>query len=72
MSTPNIPQISEFFRWRPGPIGDPVPWWIISQLGKETLAELAKIQLEHEKAMNAAYGQYLNNVQAALQKSIKG
>lgn len=69
MSTPNIPQISELFRWRPWPIGDPVPWWVISQLSKETLVELSRIQLEHEKAINTAYGQYLNSVQGVLQKA---
>jgi hypothetical protein len=69
MSTPNFPQISEVLRWRPGPIGDPVPWWLVSQLSKETLVELSRVQIEHEKAMNAAYGQYLNNIQAVLQKS---
>lgn len=70
MSTPNFPQISEFFRWRPGPIGDPVPWWLLSQLNKETLVELSRVHIDHEKAMNAAYGQYLNQIHAVLQKSI--
>ena len=69
MTNPNAPQISEFFRWRPGPIGDPVPWWLISQLSKESLVELSRIQLEYEKVVNTAYGQYINNIQAALQKT---
>lgn len=69
MTTPNSPQISEVFRWRPGPIGDPVPWWLVSQLSKEVLLELSRVQIEHEKAMNTAYGQYLNNIQGVLQKS---
>jgi len=70
MSTPNIPQVPEIFRWRPGPIGDPVPWWLVSHLGKEVLVELGRIQLDYEKAVNAAYGQYIANVQGALQKSL--
>ncbi|HEV2297985.1 MAG TPA: hypothetical protein VGR72_05665 [Candidatus Acidoferrales bacterium] len=70
MSTPNLPHISEQFRWRPGPIGDPVPWWLVSQLTKEATVELARVQLEYEKAVNAAYGQYIANVQGVLQKSM--
>lgn len=70
MSTPNLPQVSEVFKWRPGWIVDPVPWWLLSHLNKEVLVELSRIHLEHEKAVNAAYGQYLNQVQAVLQKSL--
>jgi hypothetical protein len=69
MSTPNIPHIPEMFRWRPGPIFDPGPW-VMSQLSKEVLVELARVQLENEKAANAAYGQYITNVQGVLQKSL--
>ena len=69
MSAPNFPQISEPFRWRPGPIGDPVPWWLVSQLSKEVLVELGRAQLEYEKAVNTAYGHYITSVQGILQKS---
>jgi hypothetical protein len=72
MSTPQIPQIPqlhEAFRFRPWPIGDPVPWWLLSYLSKEVIFELARVQLEYEKAANAAYGTYINGVQNVLQKA---
>ncbi len=70
MSTPNFPQASEVLRWRPGHIGDPIPWPLLNQLSKESLVELARVQLEHEKALAAAYGTYVTNLQGVLQKSI--
>jgi hypothetical protein len=69
MSTPNLPHVSEFFRWRPGPIGDPVPPWLLPQLSKEVLVELAKVQLDYEKAVNVALGQYIGGVQNVLAKA---
>lgn len=69
MSTPQIAQIPEVLGWRPGPIGDPVPWWLVSQLSKEVLVELGRAQLEYQKAINTATAQYITNVQGVLQKS---
>ncbi|HME11250.1 MAG TPA: hypothetical protein VKF79_00205 [Candidatus Acidoferrum sp.] len=69
MGNPDITNISEVLRWRPGPIGDPVPWWLFSQLSRETLVELSKVQLEHEKAVNVAMGNYIAGVQAVMAKA---
>ena len=66
---PQIPQIHEALQFRPWQIGDPVPWWLLSHLSKDTLVDLAKVQLEHQKAANTAYANYLNGVQNVLQKA---
>ena len=34
------------FHWHPGPIFDPVPDWIINQLDRVAVINLAKVQLE--------------------------
>ena len=77
-NVPQDPIPSRIFGWHPWPIGDPIgpgldPWLyqqLVPQLSKEVLVEMGRIQLEYVKAVNAAYGNYLTNVQTALQKSL--
>ena len=38
--------LAQAFRWRPGPIWDPVPDWLISRLDKSAVIDLARIQLD--------------------------
>jgi hypothetical protein len=38
--------LARAFQWRPGPIWDPVPDWIITYLDKSAVIKLAQIQLE--------------------------
>lgn len=42
----NIAGIAQAFQWRPGPIWDPVPDWLISRLDKIAVIDLARIQLD--------------------------
>lgn len=51
MGEPLRPQLPEIFRFRPWPIGDPVPDWVLGVLDKSALRELGVIQLEFHKAI---------------------
>lgn len=42
----DIPGLARAFQWRPGPIWDPVPDWLISRLDKSAVIDLARIQLD--------------------------
>ena len=44
----NTPSILEF---NPGWIKDPVPWWLVSQLDKNSLVQLAQVQLQLQQVM---------------------
>ena len=63
-------QLPESLLFRLHNHGDPPPW--LSLLSKEQLIEFGRIQIDYEKALNAAHGQYLNGVQSLMQKSAKG
>jgi len=65
MSTPPLTQIPESLRFRLAPHGDP-PSWVLSHLTKEQLVQIYRIQLEYEKAVNAAQGKLLEGFAAAV------
>ena len=44
----NTPSVLEF---NPGWIKDPVPWWLISQLDKGSLVQLAQVQLQLQQTV---------------------
>jgi hypothetical protein len=44
--SPDITGLAQAFHWRPGPIWDPVPDWLISRLDKSAVIDLARIQLD--------------------------
>jgi len=44
--TKDIQALAPALRWRPGPIFDPVPDWLISQLDRAAALKLAAIQME--------------------------
>jgi hypothetical protein len=41
----NTPSVLEF---NPSWIKDPVPWWLVNQLDKSSLVQLAQVQLQHQ------------------------
>lgn len=63
-------QLPESLLFRLHNHGDP-PFWL-HQLTKEQIFEYGRVQLEYEKAINAAHAQYLSGVHTLLQKSAKG
>jgi len=44
----NTPSVLEF---NPGWIKDPVPWWLISHLDKNSLVQLAQVQLQLQQVV---------------------
>jgi hypothetical protein len=59
-------ELSTLFHWRPGPIYDPVPWWLLQHLGKEQVVQVARIQIEMQRAILTAYGNALNQIPEGL------
>ena len=64
MSTPAA-QIPEALRIRLIPHGDP-PSWLLGHLNREQLVQIYRLQLDYERALNAAQGKFLDGVAAAL------
>jgi hypothetical protein len=60
-------QLADFLRFDPGWIKDPVPW-ILPQLSRGTILEVARIHTEFQKAVQTAYGKALDQFQTVLQK----
>jgi hypothetical protein len=65
-------ELSELFHFRPGPIYDPVPWWLLQYLEKEQIVQVARIQLEMQRAIVTAYGKALNQIhEGVLQTAVR-
>ncbi len=45
------PRIAQLLQFRPWPIWDPVPWWILRALDDRVIKELAVVQLETQRAV---------------------
>lgn len=43
------PRLSPMLQFRPWPIWDPVPWWILRSLDERIVRELAVVQLETQR-----------------------
>jgi hypothetical protein len=66
---PQKVELSELLQFRPGPIWDPVPWWVLQYLEKEQIVQVARIQLEMQRAMLAAHSKALDQVAGVLQSA---
>ena len=43
--------LSDHLKFRPIPIWDPVPWWYFEHLNVNERANLAKIQVQHQREL---------------------
>jgi hypothetical protein len=60
-------ELSELLRFDPGWIKDPVPWpFLIPHLDKQQIFEAARIHLEYQKAVQAAYTKALGQFENVL------
>jgi hypothetical protein len=64
MAIPKV-ELSELLRFDPGWIKDPVPW-LLPYLDKEQIVKTARIQLEFQRAVQAAYGKALEQFEGVL------
>ena len=61
-------ELSEFLRFDPGWVKDPVPW-LIPHLDKQQIFEAARIHLEFQKAVQAAYTKALGQFENVLKSA---
>jgi hypothetical protein len=64
MGTQKI-ELSEMLRFDPGWIKDPVPW-LIPYLDKEQIIQTARIQIEFQRAVQAAHSKALQEFESIL------
>ena len=55
--------------FNPGWIKDPVPWWLVSQLDKNTLVQLANVQIQHEVNVLESQLKAVQQVQQIIAKA---
>jgi hypothetical protein len=54
MALPPRAELHDILQFRPHPVGDPVPWWLLQELDKGVLSQLAQISLVRQKEELAA------------------
>lgn len=64
---PQKVELSELLQFRPGPIWDPGPWWVLQYLEKGQIVQVARIQLEMQRAVLAAQSKALDQIAGVLQ-----
>jgi hypothetical protein len=47
-------ELSELLHFRRGPLWDQVPWWLVQHLDEEQIVQVARIQVEMQRAILTA------------------
>jgi hypothetical protein len=64
-------ELSKSFTFNPWWYADPPPW-VLDYLDKEQIIQAAQIQLEFQRAVQAAYGKALQQFEGVLKSSGRG
>ena len=68
MAIPPRADLHDILQFRPHPVGDPVPWWLLQELDKGVLSQLAQISLQRQKEELAAQSKALDAALTAIGK----